>query len=150
MAKLNGTKMQPAEYVRNFWRVTLPVGIDYQELFVPSFWANVAAKLVRGDIIEVFVEDGSWYAQVIVRVQARTHAVVGELLFTDFSANVAAAEPTSPTPGAEPAGPAPTVEWKGPVHKYSVIRHDGEYLKDGFETKAEAQAWADENAESLV
>lgn len=153
MAKLIGGKMQPAEYLRNTWRVTLPAEVKYAEIFVPSFWANVASKFVRGDIIEVWPEDGSWFATLIVRVSARTHAIVGELRYVNFNVP----ESATPLPGGEiPEGTAPTgvnpptVEWKGPKLKWAVIRHDGEYMKDGFESKTDAQKWVDENDGSLV
>jgi len=152
MTKLIGNKLQPAEYIRNNWRVNAPVGVKYEELFVPSFWANVAIKFVRGDVIEVFAEDGSWYAEVIVRVSARTHAVVGELMFKDFNLKAVEGEPSEGVTkeGTKSEGSAPTIEWKGPKLKYAVIRHDGEYMNKGFETKQEAQDWVEANAETLV
>ena len=150
MAKLIGHNMQPAEYKRNTWRVNVPADTDYKELFVPSFWANVAIKLVRGDVIEVFAEDGSWYAELLVRVQARTHAQVEELLYKNFGEKAEQVAENTALGSAKSEGAAPTVAWKGPNLKYSVVRHDGVYLKNGFETKQEAQDWADANAEALV
>jgi hypothetical protein len=51
-----------------------PHGIELEAMLDPRYWASVAYKCKRNDFIEVFGEDGSFYAKYIV-LGVETHSV---------------------------------------------------------------------------
>lgn len=55
-----------------------------EDLLRPDFWTNVAAQLKPGDRIEVYPEDGAFFAELLVRSCNRTSAVVLPLRFNDL------------------------------------------------------------------
>jgi hypothetical protein len=69
-------QMRESEYRRTIWAAELPYGVDKDRIMAPDFWAHVAAKLKPRDRIEVYPEDGSWFAELMVIDSARNWARV--------------------------------------------------------------------------
>lgn len=75
-----------SEYARNTFNYNMPKEWDYEDLFVPTFWTNVAGQLLgpaqgeknrEGSIIEVSPVDHSWFARLYVtKVQKDSLEVV--------------------------------------------------------------------------
>lgn len=118
----------------NIFRVTPEIGTPPAALLDPHYWAHVSAKLSVGNIIEVMAEDGSYFAELLVRD-------VGNLY-----AKVAFKSPVTVFSKDEDVQPAPAgydVRWRGPKCKFGVY-HGADMLKDGFVDKSEARAWLDD------
>lgn len=117
----------------NIFRVTPEIGTPPAALLDPHYWAHVSAKLRFGDVIEVLAEDGSYFAELLVRDVGNLYAKVAfKNPVTVFSTDEAM---------EAPVGYA--VKWRGPKARFGVI-HGTDVLKDGFVDKAEAHAWLDD------
>lgn len=139
MSKLTADRIKPAEFVRNVFRVNAPEGVAYKDVLVPDFWAHVSATFSRGDSLEVFAEDSSWYAQLLVLDASRLHAKVTPLIYQNFQIKA-----------KKEVDPDFSVEFKGPQRKWSVLRKkDKEIVKDGFESKDDAATWLEANKENF-
>jgi hypothetical protein len=125
-------RLQPMGHYRAIYDVVLPTEVTVDEAMKPEFWANVGAKLRQHDVICLFPEDGSKFVEVIVLNAGRGFAKVAPIREVNLSTD---------DPIDEDG--AIYVKWQGPHNKHAVIRRsDGEPLKNGFQTKAEAQRWA--------
>lgn len=143
MSKLNADRIKDAEYARRFHRVNLPAGLTVEDLSPPEFWGHVSGKFTRGDILEVFAEDNSFYAELLVLDCSRLHAKVEVLLHKKIGAAKAKT--------GKPEDADFTFEFKGPQRKWTVIRKkDKEIAKDGFADAAAAAAWLEANRDDLT
>jgi len=143
MSKLNNDRIKDAEYARRIHRVDLPAGLKLQDLVPADFWGHVSGKFTRGDLIEVFAEDNSFYAELIVLDCSRLHAKTEVVLYQHIGATKGKA--------VKLEDPDFTFEFKGPQRKWSVIRKkDKEIAKEGFADAAEASAWLNANRDDLI
>lgn len=55
-----------ASYRRVVWYAKTPHTVTLEDISKPEFWANIAMRLTKGDRIEVYPEDGSFYAEFMV------------------------------------------------------------------------------------
>lgn len=138
---LNFAHCKQADFERTVHAVCPPYGIEFATLLEPSYWAHVAAMFKPRDRIEVYPEDGSYYAELFVVAAGRQWAKVVELRKVDLNAGAAI-----PVPAAEFV-----VNWGGPSHKHRVIRKsDNTVLKSGFSTPEEANAWLADYQKALA
>lgn len=118
----------------NIFRVTPEIGTPPSALLDPHYWAHVSAKLSVGNIIEVMAEDGSYFAELLVRDVGNLYAKVAfknpPMIFSKMDEVI-----------ETPAGYE--VKWRGPKARFGVL-HGKDMLKDGFVDKAEAHAWLDD------
>lgn len=130
-------KMVPAEQVRIIYSVTIGPGIQIDDLLVPSFWSLYGALLVPGNKIEVHPEDGTWYAEYLVRDCARTWAKVAQTFFISFDK----AETQTSDKAVQEALALYKVIHRGP-HKWSVLRNaDGAVMTQSLQIRDEAESW---------
>jgi hypothetical protein len=138
---ITADRFKQAEYVRNSFRIVPQQGQTLQDIIQPGYWAHIAQFLKVGDHIEVFAEDQSYWAELLVVAAERTAASVQVLNQVEIQAN---SLPEAPAPGYR-------VEWKGPQHRWSVIRiADGQYIKEGFDTKQAAGSSLQEYLRALA
>lgn len=141
LRKIHASRFKAAEHVRNVWAVVPEAGVPFEDMLEPAYWSHVAAKLRGGDVIEVYPEDATYFARLMVRRTARLEAVVSKIEQVVFDA---AAEPTIPADTYEAA-------WKGPHRKWSVVRlADKEIVKDGFENRDGATTWIASHLKALA
>ena len=133
---IHPTRMKLAEEERRDWIVNAELSHTIEDLSNPAYWAHMAAQLTPYDHIEVRAEDGAWIANLIVIQVDRSWAKVVlvskyDLLETEtLPSNIAQHK----------------VEWKGPQHRFAVIRLvDQVTVRNGFQTKEEANAWMREH-----
>lgn len=117
----------------NIFRVTPEIGTPPSALLDPHYWAHVSARLSVGNIIEVLAEDGSYFAELLVRDVGNLYAKVAFKSPVTIFSNDEALE--------APAGYE--VKWRGPKARFGVL-HGKDVLKDGFVDKTEAHAWLDD------
>lgn len=114
----------------NIFRVNPEIGTPPTALLDQHYWAHVSAKLRMGDVIEVLAEDGSYYAELLVRDAGNLYAKVA---FRNPVTEFGKTEEQEVPAGYE-------IKWRGPHAKFGVI-HGKDVLKDGFVDKGEAGAW---------
>jgi hypothetical protein len=139
--KLHTTRFhKTADTVRTVRFVSLPEGVPLESLLVPEAWAHVGKFMQPRDIIEVWPDDGSFRAELVVRDCGQLWAKVEVLSRKDFGE----VESKSDDPQYE-------VVYAGPHHKHRVVRvSDKEVIRHGFETKDAAQDWLKNHQKALA
>jgi len=144
MPKLIPDRIRGADYNRQTLRAVPEAGTTIDEALQPDFWAHVAPKAKVGDIVEVFPEDGNWFFTALVVAASNIHLklhVIHKAVFHE----------AAPAKDAPKKNEAPfRVEFKGPKHKWSVIRKDGVYVKEGMDDRETADKWLEDNRKDLV
>lgn len=129
---LHASRFKSAEHVREVWDVVPDTGTPFEALLQPDYWVHIAKYLKPWSRIEVRAEDGSYFAELIVRESGRLFAVVDVLRKVELG--------KAKTPAV--TDPEFTVEYAGPHHKWRVIRSkDKTVMEKGFETKEAAELW---------
>jgi len=92
-----------ADYVRTIWHVEVDPVISVNDLLSPGFWAHHAARLKRGDLVEVV------NSELTLDVSLRVHDVDQGMvtMAVRFDASVAADEGEEGEEGGELEAPAP-------------------------------------------
>lgn len=144
MSKLIADRIRVADYIRQLLRVTPEAGTTIEEVLKPDYWVHVAPKAKLGDVLEIFPEDGSWFVQAVVVSCSNVHLKLHVL--NKVVINEVKAESKKDDKKDEPF----RVEFKGPQRKWSVIRKDGVYIKEGFEDRRGAEAWLAENQKDIA
>ncbi len=99
-----------------------------------GYWAHVAQYLKAGDRIEACSEDGSWFAEFLVRDSGVNWAKVVTLRKVDLGA-------FSPERQVVLL-PGHSIKYGGTHVLWRVIRDvDGKVLKDKLKTEGDAVAW---------
>lgn len=132
--KLQTTRIELAEHQRNIWAVVPEAGASLDDVVKPEYWAHVAARMKPWDRIDVMPEDGSYFAELLVRDAARLYAKVTVLRHVklDAVASDAADETTALF----------DVAYVGPVKKWRVMRKaDKAPLREGFQSRGDAEEW---------
>jgi hypothetical protein len=129
-----------AQFKHQEWAVTLPPGdaVPYERLLEPDAWKHVAIKFKPGDMIHVRSPDNTLYARLMVRSVGKMFLTVEEIEKKVFGASV---ETDIGKLDVRFAGRA----------KWAVYRKsDNERIKDGFDTKEEAAAWAEGHIKEMA
>ena len=138
--KLQPSLLKPAEFERTVYQAAVPMGVTVEDLLEQTFWAHVAHNLLPLDRIEVHAEDGSWYAELIVRASERLRAQVAVLNHVEY-------EEASAVPGEE----GYAVKWISPSVRFGVVREsDNETVHSGCHTKEIAERWLTDNRRELA
>ena len=137
---LNMAHIQPLQSAITPWSVTPMIGISAEDLLEPEYWKHVADVLLKpDDLIWARSQDGSWWAAYMVLYTgpnfAKLHMLSSGTLEQVMDADTETHE----------------VLWISPSVRYGVKRKsDKETIKDGFETKAEAADWLNQNIRQLA
>lgn len=138
--KLLPSSLREADSVRRRWAAVVDDGTTIEDLQRPEFWCHVANKLRQMDMIDILVEDSSYFAELIVLKSGVGFAKVLLLRHVELEA-------ASPEDEDLPV----VAKWKGPLRKHAVIRKtDGMILRDGFATKGEAETFAREYVQTVA
>jgi len=137
---LDANRMLQADFKRNQYRVTLADYTNMDSVLEPGFWSQVAMQLQQGDRIEVYKEDGTEWAELIVQYSDRVSAKVAFLSRVDL-------KPQS----ADEVDPDYKVEWAGPHDKWRVVRlSDKEKVRIGEPSRERANAWLSNYVKGLA
>lgn len=144
MSKLISDRFRGADYVRQLMRATPEVGTPIEEVLKPEYWAHVAQKAKVGDIIEILPEDGAWFVQALVVACSKIHLklhVISKTVINEAKAEKKDDKKDEPF----------RIEFKGPQRKWAIIRSkDATYVKDGFDDRAAADKWLEDNQKDLM
>lgn len=119
-----------AEHEVQRWLVYADPTAEVKHLEDPKYWANVAYLLRVPAELVIWAEDGTWKKWATVHACDRNWAKVTVDMEFDYGRQSAKIE-----------DPDMKVEWAGPMHKWRVIRTDGEVLSKDHQTKELAQEW---------
>lgn len=133
-------KFSEASFRRTVWYAEIAHGVTLKDVARPEYWANVAAGLVARDRIECYAEDGSFYAEFMVKkVPEKTAtkpvnwAAVTLIRYVDLTKDQSDSKPAA----ALPAGFESF--WKDPVSQWCVRRKsDGQTLTEKNSSQSEA------------
>lgn len=137
--KLSETDFHLTETVQRMFTCHPAEGTAPDDLLDPAFWSNVAGKLNKMAEITAIPMDGTWYGKYLVTFISGSDVRVEPLLFLKIAKDE-----------MEDKESIYTVKWISPPLAYGVIRKaDKVRVKDGFDTKAAALAWASANERAL-
>lgn len=137
--KLPEARFATAEVIRTHYVIVPEAGTSLEDLLDPIYWSHVARRLRPLDILEVHAEDGSYFAELLVRNTNQLNSAKVEVLRSkEFGV-------------AEDEEDEFSVKWKGGHAKYAVIRRrDKAVMQDGFANKEDAATWLGTNLSSLA
>lgn len=145
--RLAPNRLQLAEYKRNLWRIMVDVDVTIDEILQPEFWTHAAKGLRQYDRVEIVCVDGKFFAEVLVTAVLPAGVIVRKISYVEFVKT----EPVKSTKQKKEENQLYSIEYKGNINKHSVIRNaDKVVLKDGFDTKAQAQDWLDSYELNLI
>ncbi len=137
--KIPEHQFKQAEYARNVWRSTPAHGVAFEEILKPEYWTHIAKKVKRGDIIEAFAEDGSYYAELFVTNSADQWVTVVQIGHMDLAVK------------AKIKRPDYEVKWRGDQALWSIIRtKDGQLMQDKLPTESQAEEWIRQHLKILA
>lgn len=132
---LDITRFHEAEHVNRVWSITVDSNTSLAEVLKPAFLANVAHQLRPYDHLQVSVDTGEWYAELLVVSCGRVWAKLVPLVNLDLTSKDA-----DQLEGE--AFEKFIVQYRGPHLKFCIVRReDKEPIKEMIQTKAEANAW---------
>lgn len=142
MKSLKSTAMDHAHYVRIHMCAVVPPGTTVEDITTPSYWVNHAARLKPGAIIEVLSEDNALDCDLRVLETGPTFAKVRVIRL--HAEKTAAKKAAAPETADEVRH-----EYANKVDRWRVV-HQGEVIKAGFGTEAEAVKAAEEYRSKLA
>lgn len=132
-----------AESKRNVWAIDVDAGVNPEDLLSLGYWAHWAYELKQGDRIEANAEDGSWFAEFLVRDSGTNWAKVA--LLRKYDLGVFAPErQTVLLPGHSVSYGGSHVQWR-------VMRDvDHKVLKDKLRSEGDALSWLSNYAKQVA
>jgi hypothetical protein len=126
---------KPAEYVREVYSATIPVGVTLDDMAEPEFWMHVANALKIYTHIECYWEDGSQYAELLVTNRTNSSARTTVIVHKDLRSVAGAIDLGAEIGKFE-------ISFAGPANGYRVIRKASrEVVKDNLQTEDAAREW---------
>lgn len=144
--KLLAKDFNLAQFSTNRWAVKLTEGQSMDDLLRDSYWANIASKLRRGDVIEVRNDECTMYAELFVRAVPITGtpmtwakvAVLREPVYFDQPSVIADVT-------------AFKVKWNPGAKSYQVHRAaDNEVVSRNHPSKDMAEAWVADHLQKIA
>ena len=124
-------RFERAQHKRNVHQFVLPDGDTLKDAVEQDYWVHIAQKLTVLDRIEIVPDDGSFYAELMVRSLQFGMVVTGvinDVRFDEYSEDRPEAQQNY------------RVEFKGPHEKYCVFQQD-QLLISKLETQGVADRW---------
>lgn len=147
MRKLQESRFKPPGHYQRVWEIVVEHGVVSDDLIRPGFYANISRHLRPQDKIVAMSDDQSVYAELVVLAADRTSAAVAFLPGYPIDLNAATAQALDYAPSAGEY----EVKNRGQHAKWSIVRkRDGEVVKEGFGTKAEAEKGLSEYVKVLA
>ncbi len=116
------------------WEVVAVPGTTREDILKPSFWSCVSEKFTQGDLIDVRVDDETFFAQYYVKSCSRVYAHVFELNWVDLS--------DTESDKLQEDMEEYEYKYRGPHAKHSIIRKsDSVVIVEKLPTKTAALEW---------
>lgn len=138
-------QMRLEEHARNHHFVRPPQGFSAKDALNPENWAHVSFMMKQWDKVSIAPEDGSWYGEYVALQVKEQSVLLFQTSYTDLGASIDLEDEAN---SGVPKGYK--VSYGGPKEKYRVQRlSDGKVLTAGL-LKAEAIAWAVNDAKAVA
>lgn len=125
------TVIDLAQQKRNVYYHVAPEGTPIEKYLDPAMWVHVGGRFCPMDRIEIFAEDGKYFAELICLNAGPQWAHMHMLRCIDL------VEPKTGEKSTEFE-----VKWGGPAKRYGVRRlSDNEWLIRDCQTPEEAEKW---------
>jgi hypothetical protein len=134
--QLPPARMQSREYENLDHTITIESKWTMEDVLKPIFWASCWQKMRRYDEVTVRVDDGSWWAKLLVVQVGTGFAFVRPIAFAQLTGETAVAQ-SAPAQfeGFE-------VRELGPFKKWCVVRTaDSQVLKEKCDSRRDADDW---------
>ncbi len=125
-------RFELAQHRRNVWRFVLPEGDTLDDALETDYWIHVSQRLTSLDTIEIVPDDGSFYAELLVRSLAFGQVSTGVIRLVKFN------EVGESFQAIESQY---TVKFKGPHEKWVVLSANGEVLVTKLDNEGVAHRW---------
>lgn len=134
--QLSPARFQGREYSNNDHVVTIESTWTLDDVVKPIFWSSVWQKMRRYDKVSVRVDDGSWYAELLVTQVGTGYVFVQATAFIDFNAQAPVRDAkVDAIEGFE-------IRERGPFLKWCVIRKaDSKVIAEKCDSKIIAEEW---------
>lgn len=140
---LHGTRFKLAEQDRNVWSVELENETLLTAAADPAFWAHVAQKLRRGDRIEIYPENLTWFAELLVTDCGATWAKTQPLRMIELEAAI--------IPEILLENGRYKIDFAGKSEMYRITDNASKnVLKSKCKTSLEAQNWLNDYQRSIA
>ena len=136
--RIEPVRFELAEFGRSVYRAVTPLGDTIEDILQPDYWSHVWKRLRPLHRIEINPDDGSFYAELIVRSVQRNHVVVAAINFVELGEKIE----------LPPEASAYRVEHAGPPEKFRVMRGQ-DVLRSKIETYEGAVNWLKAHLKSL-
>lgn len=136
---LSPRRLKPAEGEYNRWSVVVDHGVKPTDLLKTDFWQHHTKMLRPFDEIRAIAEDGSFCMWLLVLGTGPLDAKVASIGVVDM-------DPLDPDEYEVPKGYA--VKYGGQISKWRAMRGN-DVIKDGFNSRSEAQRWLGSHIMSL-
>lgn len=128
-------RIKSGDFVRACYMATAFENTEPTDLLKPEYWAHFAQKLRLRDRIEVWANDASWIADVVVLGATKNSADV-RILRVDYLSNA------NPAGTDSPGLKSYQVRYRGIHSQWSVIRvADGAVVHEGDGSEDAAKTW---------
>ena len=134
-------RFSQAEYERNIWEAIPPAGTDIEDMLRPEYWQHLGTRLKVRDRIEVFAEDGKFWAELIVMSAGKLFASVAVLRHVGLDGY-------GPKYDSELLA-GYIVEYHGPIDKWR-IRRGSEVIHAGFDIEKQAHTWLESHLKTVT
>lgn len=141
LPKLHPSSLKRGEHSRSVYFIAPAANVAFEAVLEPIYWHHVASTLRPGDLIEVFAEDTSYWAMLLVSYAGDNTAKVEALIHKQIAGS--GEVEFTPIEGY-------SIPWRGPNGKFAVMRDaDKSIIQSNFRTKEEAQTWMIQNKRQL-
>lgn len=145
MTQLAPNRVMLAEQARNTWHANPEAGTPVDALLDPKYWAHYAVShsivIKPGDRIEAYPDDGTYFAELLVRDVSRGGIRVAELRRKEFDKVEAVGESID----------GHLIKYQGARIKWAVIREsDKKRLSEGHADPQTARDWLREHAKAFA
>jgi hypothetical protein len=143
--RIKESRFMRAEHENTVWAATVDAGTPFDEVLKPDYWSHIAGpkKLRAGDKIEIYPDEGHYYALLYVRDVGPQWAKVHVISKTDFDLSEARQDERDADF---------YVEFKAPrTTKWCVVRRaDKEIMHSGEVSRADAEIWLQNYRKALA
>lgn len=137
-------RFSPREQRQNEWVCTMQFGAHPTAALDPTYWSFVAQDMRPYDKIQVRVDDGTWYGELLVKGCERTWAAVEWM--PGFPMDLT----TQDVAITEAQQVSFDVKWRGPKCMFSVVNvKTGAVVKDEFSRRDDANAYLREHIRTI-
>lgn len=154
--KLNASRLQKKNHFSVEWVITCEEGTEIKDLINPSYFANIANRVNKNDLIRAIFDDGSYIVDLIVIEVDKTNltplwvkTIITNLVDINQCKNFKLEDKSNKKDKKQEEesfeSDIVSLIFRGPILKWSVLRkEDKVVLREKIESKSDAIKIAEE------